>query len=340
MSRPDHFDTPSQAPAEPPPLDFGPMEPLDGPPPPPGDHRWVYSAQVPGDRIVIHVHGALSTAGVLPEVRIVTTNGRDISGLFPEFDALADGSENRPFSIEAVLRITGNDGEGDNARMAYRLAASGPDDAALRATEVPASLVVRDLMHFDGHRIADQPYAARRFLLGAALPAGDAWRVLPDHLDPGSALIEGQNIAVAVPQLLSRRLDSHYFASASNASWIRTAFSVLRVADVAGWLDDRPLVGRHTDALLVAGPPGRNRVRQVQPVRQGLTLAVRSELATALRQLPTSHAPEELRCDGDLPMGSLLRWARPGIRATVIGTSLQSDGLINHPVLLDVRIER
>ena len=336
MSPPDDFDTP--APAEPPPLDFGPMEPLDGPPPPPGDHRWVYTAQVPGERIVIHVHGALSSIGVLPAVRIATTDGSDMSGLFPEFDALTEGSENRPFSIEAVLRITGNHGGSDI--MAYRLAASGPEDAAVRATEAPASLVVRDLMHFDGHRIADQPYAARRFLLGAALPAGDAWTVLPDHLDPASALIEGQDITASVPQLLSRRLDSHYFASASNASWIRTAFRVLRVADVVGWIDDRPLVGRHTDALLVAGPPGRTRVRPVQPVRQGLTFAVRSELATTLRQLPTSRTPAGLRNDRELPMGSLLRWARPGIRATVIGTSLKPDGLIDHPVLLDVRIDR
>lgn len=336
MSNPDDFNTP--APAEPPPLDFGPMEPLDGPPPPPGDHRWVYCAQVPGERIVIHVHGALSSIGVLPAVRIVTTGGHDMSGLFPEFDALADGPENRPFSIEAMLRISGNDGGSDT--MAYRLAADGPEDATARAIEAPANLVVRDLMHFDGHRIADQPYAARRFLLGAALPAGDSWTILPDHLDPASALIAGQDIAVSVPQLLSRRLDSHYFASTSNASWIRTAFPALRITDVVGWIDDRPLIGRHTDALLVAGPPGNNRVRPVQPVRLGLTLAARSELATTLRQLPTSHVPAGLRCEGDLPMGSLLRWARPGIRATVIGTSLQPDGLIDHPVLLDIRIGR
>ncbi len=327
------------------------MQPLDGPPPEPGDHRWVYQSGVRGEHVVVHVHGALSDLGLLPDVRIINALGRDLSELIPELDALVDIADGGPISLHGVLRSVegshtrgsgGGSGAPPNAGddIAYRMAATDRRDARTRALHAPAELVVLDLMHLDGRRVADQPYAARRFLLSARVPAGPAWSVHVDHLDPAPALLDAQDQGDPEPQLLSRRLDSRYFPGMTSRSWLRTPYPILRRTAVVGWIDDRPGGQPHTDALLLAGDPGRDGRRPVQVVRAGLTMALRNRLANTLEQLPTSTVPEGLRLDdaADRHLAGR-RWVRPGVQATVLGTSQRGDRLVTHPVLIDVHTD-
>lgn len=337
------------APFELPPLDLAPMHPLDGPPPEPGDHRWVYQSGVRGEHVVVHVHGALSGLGLLPEVRVINSLGRDLSELFPELDALVDVADGGPISLHGVLRSAESGharGRAEGARapsspgddIPYRMAAADRRDPRTRALHTPAELVVLDLMHLDGRRVADQPYAARRFLLSARLSAGPAWSLHVDHLDPGPALLAAQDRDEPEPQLLSRRLDSRYFPGMTSRSWLRTPYPILRRTAVVGWIDDRPGGQLHTDALLLAGDPGRDGRRPVQAVRAGLTMALRGRLAETLERLPTTGVPEGLRLQDDASrIHGGRRWVRPGVHATVLGTSQTSDRLVTHPVLLDVQ---
>lgn len=333
--RPDDFDEPG--PRELPPLDLAPMEPLDGPPPSPLDRRWVYQTSTPGKRCVVHINGALVGIGMLPRVRTVSDTGRDLSELFPELDTLAEVDDDRPFSIDGVLHVTHS--EHHKGGLQYRLAASGRADALLRAREVPAELVVRDLIHLDGRRVGDQPYAARRFLLSTRLTPGPSWAIPSDELDPAPALLAGSHIVDQVPHLLSRRLDSRYFPGMASRAWLRTAYPILRRVPILGWMDDRPEAGEHIDAVLIAatGPVARGR-RAVQAVRSGLTMATRDRLSHVLEQLPVSGYPQHLRFEHD--DAGTVRWARPGAAGTFLATAISPEGLLEHPVLLSTHEAR
>lgn len=342
-------DTDEPAPPELPPLDLAPMHPLDGPPPPPGDHRWVYQVAVPGEHVVVHVNGALSGLGILPPVRIVNSLGRDLSDLFPELDALVDLGDEGPISMHGVLRPVGDRSAHSSDRsarhhesrghdLAYRLAATDRADARARALPAPVELVVLDLMHLDGRRVADQPYAARRFLLAARVPAGPSWTIPVDHLDPGPALLAGSEDRCTAPQLLSRRLDSRYFPGMTSRAWLSTPYRILRRTRIVGWVDDHPGDQSHTDAILVAGAAGRDGRRPVQAVRHGLTMSLRAKLSDELTELPATGVPEGLVLDEAQRRASprTRHWVRPGVTATLVGTSQTVDRLVSHPVLLDV----
>ncbi len=278
--------------AEPPPLELVPMRPLDSPPPDPMDPRWVYQYEVLGERVVVHVHGALSNVGLLPTVRIVNGEGRDLSGLFPELDDLADLTTAGPFTIDGILTAPNPASD-----ITYRLASTDPADALLRAESSPVSLVV----------------------------------------DPADALLEGQHLPIPMPHLLSRRLDSRYFPGMSGRAWLRSAYSLMRRTEIVGWLDDRPGDQHHIDGILVAGAPDEKGNRRVQAVRAGLTMSVRDQLVGLLLQLPVRGAPKGLRYEmPEHPGHTVVRWARPGAVATIMGVSMASDRLLDHPVLLEV----
>lgn len=340
-----------EAPRELPPLALAPMHPLDSPPPASGDHRWVYQSEVPGEHVVVHINGALTGLGLLPLVRVENALGRDLSGLFPELDAMEELGRAGPLSVHGVIRVVagpgGSSGAGnseaniDSGDLAYRMAAADRDDALVRALHSPVELVVLDLMHLDGRRVADQPYAARRFLLSAGVPRGPSWTVRVDHLDPGSALLDGEFDGGLVPMLLSRRLDSRYFAGMTSRAWLRTPYPVIRRSAVVGWVDDLGSEGVRTDAVLVAAEPGSDGRRRVQPIRTGLTMQLRSQLADSLEQLPTSRTPPEYLSDRDEdPHGARRRWAKPGTAVTFAATSLSKDRSVEHPVLLEVHPPR
>ena len=344
-------DPDQDAPRELPPLALAPMHPLDSPPPAVGDHRWVYQTEVPGEHVVVHLNGALTSIGLLPAVRIVNALGRDLSQQFPELDALVELGQEGPMSLHGVLRVVEGGGRPrqpdrpppaiDLGDLAYRMAAADRADAVVRALHSPVELVVLDLMHLDGRRVADQPYAARRFLLSARVQRGPSWTVRIDHLDPGPALLDGERDGGQVPVLLSRRLDSRYFAGMTSRAWLRTSYPVIRRTAVVGWVDDFASDGVRVDAVLVAAEAQRDGRRRVQPIRTGLTMELRSQLADSLERLPTSRTPPHLHSDReDDPHRSVRRWAKPGMSVTFAATSLSNERMVEHPVLLEAHGSR
>lgn len=321
-----------QPPAELPPLDLLPMRPLDGPPPPPGEPRWAYQAEVPGERVVVHVNGALSKTGLLPPVRIVNSDTEDLSFKFPEFAGLAESSAVGPFSIDGIIASIGSVTD-----IPFRLAATDADDAAIRATDKPVRLVIRDLIHIDGKRVGDLPYTARRAMLVNRITPGPNWMIPTDHADPADALLDDEDIPFPIPHLLSRLLDGRYFPGVPSGAWLRTAYPVLRIVPIVGWIDDHPREDVNTDALLVAGAPLHDGTRVVQEVRAGLTEARRRELSDTLARLPLHGTPEGLFYEPSvIRRGTEHRWARPGSRAVLLGTDLGTDGTLGDPVLLEI----
>lgn len=340
-------DPDEDAPRELPPLELAPMHPLDSPPPAIGDHRWVYQTEVSGEHVVVHINGALTGLGIMPAVRIENAMGRDLSEQFPELDAMDELGRAGPLTVHGVLRVVDSPAAPraigrpqvtiDRGDLAYRMAAADRDDALVRALHSPVELVVLDLMHLDGRRVADQPYAARRFLLSARVQPGPSWTLRVDHLDPGPALLDGELDGGQVPVLLSRRLDSRYFAGMTSRAWLRTPYPVVRRTAVVGWVDDLGSEGVRTDAVLVAAERQRDGRRRLQPIRTGLTMELRGQLAESLEQLPTSRTPSDFISDRDEdPYRARRRWAKPGTTVTLVATSLSNERVVEHPVLLAV----
>ena len=107
-----------------------------------------------------------------PRLVLRSSNGRDVTGSFPELQALAEAMQ-----ADVVLdgEVVVFDGDRPSfARLQQRIHVDKPH--AVVVTEHPVVFIVFDLLMLDGNPLIDLPYKTRRRLLDDLLPSGPNWR--------------------------------------------------------------------------------------------------------------------------------------------------------------------
>ncbi len=212
-----------------PPLDLQPMQADRADAPPADEHRWAYQPCWRGRRAVIHLHGALADVGLLPPVRVVDLHGNDLTGSLPELASMADAGPSVPASLDVVVspplaQVAEHDAGA--AKLLLRLEPTTPTIAGERAHDAPVHVLVLDLAHLAGHRVADLPYTHRRALLLERLPDGPSWEV------PGHTLHPDHHLRAMAEEwrctdVVAKRLDSHYFPGMVSPTWLRIPVEAL-----------------------------------------------------------------------------------------------------------------
>jgi bifunctional non-homologous end joining protein LigD len=127
-------------------------------------------------------------------------------------------------SVEAVLDgevvVLGENGAPAPERLRTRKRAGSEAVAKRLAREVPATLILFDLLFHDGRPVTDETYTARRSLLEGLRLDGPAWQTPAFHRDDGAALLEAAQ-ARGLPGLVAKRLESGYEPGRRSADWIK-----------------------------------------------------------------------------------------------------------------------
>lgn len=198
------------------------METEPGALPPRSEHRWAFQPCWHGQRVMVHVHGALTGLGIFPEVRVVDPLGYDLTDLFPELDSITTAAPPVPAVFDGV--IVGRAGGGRSvldatAGLLARLVADRAAGESLRST-LPVDLLVLDIVHLDGRRVGDLPYHLRRALLLDTLQDGPSWHV-PPHFPEADRSLREASWAAGADEVVAKRLDSHYFPGMRSPVWLR-----------------------------------------------------------------------------------------------------------------------
>ncbi len=143
----------------------------------PRGEGWIYEPKWDGFRAIVFVDG--------PEVYICSRNGQPLQRYFPELIPVITKAFPRPSIFDCELIIAGDKGlDFDALQMRIH-----PADSRVQklAVEIPASLVVFDLLADGGMDLRGEPFSQRRAALAKLFKPQPQARLTPQTADPEEA---------------------------------------------------------------------------------------------------------------------------------------------------------
>ena len=183
--------------------------------------------------------------------------------------------------LDCELICFGEDGRPDFARLRSSLG-SGHERAAQAATTAPATLVVFDVLHLDGHAVRRLPYRRRRDLLDELGLHGEHWTTPRVYL-AGHDDLQKATRAHGLEGIVAQRYSAPYVECRRSAAWRKLRNRHVETLLVTAW---EPGVGRG-DELLVSRPdPESGELRHAGRVPLRQPVFAGSLAAPELRQRP------------------------------------------------------
>jgi bifunctional non-homologous end joining protein LigD len=189
-------DPPADPEREPLPDHVSPVDPGPGKLPR-NDRGWAFEVDWPGVRAVAYLE---------PGRIRVESHGEDLSELFPELRGLTRDLGMRPAVLDGVITVFGDDGRPVRDALERRLRPGSPSAAKRRARSTPATYVIFDVLHLDGHDLRALAYGERRELLESLALEGLWGRAPAAHIGDGRAFLEAAR-AQGLERIVAKRLD-------------------------------------------------------------------------------------------------------------------------------------
>ncbi len=286
---------------------------------------WAAEIKWDGMRIQATITGAPDRE---PAMTLRSSNGRDVTGSFPELADLA-----RAMEADAVLdgEVVVFDGDRPSfGRLQQRIHIDRPHPSLVEAH--PVVYIVFDLLMLDGNPLLGLPYSTRRRLLRDLLPDGANWNTPPSVDDDPAALLRlaaDRNLE----GIVVKRLDSVYEPGARSSAWRKIKIRRRQEFVVGGWLEGQRSLESRLGSLVV-GVWDDGRLVMAGRVGSGLTEVERGrleKLLVATDQPPFAEVP---------PIEKRPVWVEPTVVVEVEYGEWPADGMMRHPVYRGLRIDR
>lgn len=293
---------------------------------PPGS-GWAAEIKWDGMRIEATITGATDDDQV-PTIALRSSNGRDVTGSFPELGGLADA-----LYADAVLdgEVVVFDGDRPSfGRLQQRIHIDRPHPTLVETH--PVVYIVFDLLRLDGNLLIDLPYRTRRRLLNDLLPDGANWRTPPFVDDDPEALL---HLAAErdLEGIVVKRLDSVYEPGVRSNAWRKIKIRRRQEFVVGGWLEGQRSLENQLGSLMV-GVWDDGRLVMAGRVGSGLTEIERARLEKMLivtDEPPFAEVP---------PLDKRPVWVEPTVVVEVEYGEWPPGGQLRHPVYRGLRIDR
>ncbi|EQD86261.1 bifunctional non-homologous end joining protein LigD [Saccharopolyspora erythraea NRRL 2338] len=295
---------------------------------PPQGQGWAFEFKWDGMRAFILASGE--------GVRVISRAGNDTTSAFPELGVLAETVGGRRVVLDGEVVACDVRGRPDFGRLQTRISRTQPSPLLVR--QVPAVLLVFDLLMVDEVELLTVPYVERRERL-AALGLGGVGTVrMPEHYLDVTA---EQLLAVArehdLEGIVAKRVQSRYRPGQRSREWIKTAIRHTTNAVVGGWVTGSG-AHRHVLGALLLGVYGVDgRLHYAGHVGTGFSDRDRAVFAEGLAELarPTSPFADPVPRE----LARYAQWVEPLIVAEVEYRQWTDDGRLRHPAFRQLHPE-
>ncbi len=295
----------------------------------PGGDGWVFEVKWDGMRAVVAVDGS--------QVRLQSANGKDTTASFPELAGLGAALGTSSAVLDGEIVAFDDAGRPDFGRLQQRMHIAGARTAAERATVVPCTLMVFDLLALDGRSLVELPWYERRRLLEALVEPGPHWQVPPVH-DDGEALLDAAT-ANDLEGIVAKRTGATYRPGSRTRDWVKVKVRRRQELVVGGWAPGQGGRAGRIGGLLVGyhdGPGGP--LRYAGRVGSGLTEAEIGVLAERFADLVRPDCPFDP--PPPRPQAAEATWLRPEVVVEVAFAEWTGDGRLRHPSYVGRRIDK
>lgn len=288
------------------------------------EREWSFEVKWDGWRVLVERRG--------DAVRLLSRNGRDLSGAFPELVEAVPAA----LEVDAVLDgevVMLKRGVANFEALQDRGGLSGRQ-AARAAKATPATLVLFDLLEEGGERLVDERlddrqsrldelvHESRRVKISKPL-RGSLARILEVTRERG---LEG---------VMAKRHDSRYRPGKRSDDWRKLKHQQSQEVVVVGWLEGNGSLSGTVGSLVLALPGEGGRMRYAGRVGTGFSGKERDRLRDELRPRRTAPAIEGLPND----VARKVRWVRAAV-AEVEHTEQTTSGALRHPVWKGLRPDK
>ncbi|HZP30239.1 MAG TPA: DNA polymerase ligase N-terminal domain-containing protein [Acidimicrobiia bacterium] len=193
-----------------PPADFRPMRAATAKRRPSGP-AWAFEMAWRGRRVSALVQGG--------RVRVRDAGGDDLTAALPELRGLGAQLGSTEALLDGVVVVIGVDGRPDDAALGRRLAATDGRAAARLAKQLPAVLMIFDLVWLDGRSLEQLPYEERRRALEGLGLGGPAWQTPPVERGDGARAVDAAR-RLGFEGVVAKRLDAPYEPGKTARTWL------------------------------------------------------------------------------------------------------------------------
>ncbi|QBR93735.1 non-homologous end-joining DNA ligase [Nocardioides euryhalodurans] len=238
---------------------------------------WHHEVKWDGVRVLVDV--------VDGRTRMLSRNGNVVTAAWPDLAEPPLGE--RDLLVDGEVIALNDRGIPDFRVLQHRMHVRKASDATRLAEQIPATLMVFDLLRLDGEDLTGRPLAERRRLLEGLELSETRWQV-PAVYDDGQMLWDatGQQ---GLEGVVSKRLTSRYRFDTRSKDWLKRAHRHRGSFVVGGW---RPQVGTSDRlAALLVGEPTAEGLLYRGRVGSGITGATARMLQERLAPLHLAASP-------------------------------------------------
>jgi len=286
---------------------------------------WAYEAKWDGIRALVLVREGTLT--------ITSRLGNDLSGRYPELAGLVDATGGHDVLLDGEIVALDDDGRPSFQALQRRMHVQSATAIARLMTEVPASLIVFDLLWEDGEELTDLPYSGRRLRLEALGLQGPRWQTPPVSTD-GEAMFAASR-ELGLEGVVAKRVDSRYEAGRRSRAWIKVKHHCEQELVVGGWLPGEGSRSTTFGALLLGYHDDDGGLRYAGRVGTGFDSDTLDRLTDRLHAIARADSPF---AGGSVPRGA--RFVAPELVVQVRFGEWTADGVIRHPVYIGLRTDR
>jgi bifunctional non-homologous end joining protein LigD len=271
-------------------------------------------------------------------VRLMTRNGRDKSGQFPEVaDALQSLARRagRPLILDGEIVVLERDRPGRFQTLQSRMHLQNVEQVAVQAKDAPAALVAFDILQDGDDELFGESWAERRGRLERLLRTPRVKHVLLSDTTPdGGRMVERAN-AAGWEGVIAKRTTSLYLPGARSRDWLKLKLQYRAEFVVGGWTEPRntrPYIG----ALLLGYYDAGGDLHYVGHMGGGFT---REGLAVMYERLAPLERKTPPFVDPPKP-NEPAHWVEPKIVVEVKFAEWTSDGKLRQPIFLGIRDDK
>ncbi len=212
------------------------------------DEGWAFEIKWDGVRAISFIEGG--------RIRMTSRNDKDLTPSFPEFRELGEILGSRPCVLDGEIVVLGEDGAPDFGRLQHRLHLASPHAVKKQSAESPASYVLFDVLHLDGHPLFALSYDERRTRLEALGLSGASFATADSFRDAKGEDILQATKEAGLEGVIAKKRNSAYVEGKRSEAWIKIKNVRTQEVVIGGWTEGAGNRTGSIGALLLGIPSG------------------------------------------------------------------------------------
>jgi DNA ligase D len=288
---------------------------------PPTGAGWIYEIKWDGVRTICYISGG--------QLRLVSRRGLSVDKQYPELAILPHYADAETAILDGEIVALDEQGRSRFELIQPRISVKDPNAIAHMARRSPVTLILFDLIYWNGYDLRDVPLLERKALLKKILKPHDRIRYSEHFETDGAAMLRAAR-EHQLEGVIAKREDSRYESRRSGA-WIKLKVTQQQEFLIAGFTrGERKYFGSlalayHRDgALEYAGNVGT-----------GFDEKMMETIYRQIEPLITKEPP--FAGKPDIPRD--VTWVRPEVVCEVKFSEWTRDGRLRAPVFLGLRTD-